>query len=299
MRKILRDFRPVSAGERVSSSVHNAEFNLKFPGIKLPEGEYCRGFRLDIDATPVGSGTGTYYIAQLIDSIQIVNELGEVVFEAGADACLGIASLLSHLLNADEVRTAFKKTVCAATATSYNSWWEILQSMKGKEFDIIVNFTSPPSDFLPTTFTGLATSMGCTLYTSDEPGEQVNIAVEKRVDPDQITNKDGALAYFIAVDNAELSSKFSQVSFGGQRYTAEALKALENDTAHLLEGFHTAGSEGAVQYMAGVQGPVTANQLYAILRASEKMETMVAASKASVTAYVAKAIPASLAEVSL
>jgi hypothetical protein len=296
MRNILRDFTPVAAGERDTSSTWNAEFNLKLDKIAIPEGMYARGFRLDIDMTPSGSGTGTSYISSLIDSIEVYNEKGELVFQACADDGIGIASLFSHLLNADEVRTAFTKKVVAADSTSYNGWWEVLCAMPGKEFSIIVKFVAPPSDFLPTTFTGLATTMGCTFYASDEPGEQVLIEVEKRVNPDQVV-KDGALAYMISVDNSELSSVISEIQAGSVRRTGESLKALENDTAHMLEGFHTAGAEGAAQYMPGVQSPGSANQLYAALYASEYLSSFLAKFSGSATAYVATAKPVGMAGV--
>jgi hypothetical protein len=256
----------------------------------MPEGMYARGMRLDIDMTPAGSGTGTSYVCSLIEAIEVTNEKGEPVLKVCADAGIGIASLFSHLLNADEVRTAFTKKVVAADGTSYNSWWEILQAMRGKEFSVVVKFITPPSTFLPTTFTGLATTLGATFYASDEPGEQVEIEIEKRVSPDQV-KVDGCLAYMIAIDNSELSSVISEIKAGGISRTGEALKALENDTAHLLEGFHTAGSEGAIQYMPGVQGPNSANNLYAAAFASEYLSAFIAKFSSSATAYLAMARP--------
>lgn len=290
LREKLRDLKPAGAQARASSSTFNAEFSLLVT-IVLAIGEFFRGFRLDIDVTPTSAaGAGTAYIADMIKKITVKNEYGEVVFEADGAAGPGVAALFASLLNADEIRTSFTKNIVAATATSYNSWWTILQSARGSKFEFLIEFLSPVAALVGGggwAVTACATTVGVSVLTSDEPGEQVEIEVAKRTNPERITDGDG-LGYLVAADNTELSTVVTALTAQKKTMSSEQLKALENDTAWYLQGFGAAGAAGAVQYIPGVLSPNSANQLFAIALVAELAMDLNITFSGAVTAYYAK-----------
>jgi hypothetical protein len=89
----------------------------------------------------------------------------------------------------------------------------------------------------------------------------------------------------IADDATELSTVINAMSVDDVTLSAEQLKALENTTAHYMEGLAAAGSEGAVQYMPGVLSPISTGQLYAVAIAAEKETDLNVTFSGSVTAY--------------
>lgn len=295
MREKLRDLKPAGAQARASSSTFNAEFSLLVT-IVLAVGQFFRGFRLDIDATPTSAaGAGTAYVADMIKKITVKNEFGEVVFEADGAMGPGVAALFASLLNADEARTCLYDPIVAATATSYNAFWQVLQAARGSSFEFLIEFLAPDTALAGGggwAVTACATTMGVTVLTSDEPGEQVEIGVEKRSNPERITSSEG-LGYLIASET-ELSTVITGLTIDKKTLSSEQLKALENDIAWYMEGLAAAGAAGAVQYVPGVLSPNSANQLYAIGMIGEKESALVTTISGAVTAYfaTAKAAPA-------
>lgn len=282
----LIDFESHGTPARVSDSTYNAAFTVSLP-ITLPKGKYARGLLLDIDVTPTATGTGTAYLAEMVKKVTVSNEDGKKVMELDGKAGLGAAAVLFAILQGI-TQTVFGKNVVAASATSYNSWFYFAQAMNGQKFTITVEFLSPAAALTGLTVTACATTVGAVIMVSDEPGEPVESVANELASATRY-DEDDALAYFIAADNSELSSIVSSISIDDQTLSAEQLKALENATAMREVGLHTAGSAGAVQYMAGIQSPISTNVFYGIVIAKEQATDIAILLGSATTIYVVRA----------
>ena len=289
----VKDFQPVAAPARAESATYANFFTLVLT-IALAANQYFRGIHLDVDLTPTGSGTGTAYVADAIRELRVTNELGEVVLKVDGGSGPGLAAILGHIITGKAAQTVFVKKLAETSTTSYNAWWQILMAAKGDKFTIEVDID--PALLAGITLSALASSMGASILTSDEPGEQVRLSVKKRVSPERITvlkeDPDGiGIAYLLAVTASELGSVISSLSIGGKDYTVEQIRALENITASKMAGLAVAGSEGAVQYVPGLASPNATTQLYAIAVADELPMAFNVVMGSAVTAYLAKVVP--------
>jgi hypothetical protein len=280
----LEDFEPIGAPARVSDSTYNAAFTKEIE-IAIPEGKHARGILLDVDVTPTATGTGTAYLAEMINRVTVLNEKGDKVLESDGNAGLGILAVFLGIL-AKLTQSVTAKNVVAATATSYNSYWYFAQAMKGKVFTIRVEFLSPAAALTGLTVTGCSTTVGAVILVSDEPGEIIKVKENNLASATQFA-ADGGQAYFVA-SASELGSVISGMSIDNQTLSAEQVISAENITAMKEVGLTTAGAAGAVQYMPGVQFPTGTGVLYGIAVSKNQAAKLSVILSAATTMYLCK-----------
>lgn len=280
----IKDFQPVAAPSRAVSAVYATAFTLVLT-VVIGINQYFRGLLIDLDLTPTGTGTGTAYIADAIKKIRVRNEYGDLVINLDGGSGPGIAALLSHIANGEQAQTVFFKNLTTTSTTSYNSWWKWHMAARGKKFTIEVDID--PALMAGLTLSALDSTMGATIDTSDEPGEQMKLSVSKRVSPERISES-GGLGYMVAITASELSGVLSSLSIDGKDLTTEQIRAAENATAARLVGLTTAGSAGAIQYQPGVASPNATTQLYALADIGEKPMDIAGVLGSAATIYLAK-----------
>jgi hypothetical protein len=284
----LADFGVSSPSGRDTSAVYNQSLTLSRT-VRVTPGMYAAGWLLDVYMTPTGSGTGTAYVADSITRVEIRDENGEIVYRSQGKGSLGLTALFSHVLAGIKGVTAIKDVVVAASATPYRGWWKHYQNMKGQMFTVEVDID--PALLAGLTLTALASSMNFSIIESDEQGEQVDLIGLVQTTATRFESKD---AYGVMLElAAEFGATFSEMVVDKKNLSTEEIVRVENETAILLNGLHTAGAEGAVQFIPGIYGPNTGAQGYYFAAVGEDYLN-VSGSLSSSTLLVAKAIPAKL-----
>jgi hypothetical protein len=238
---------------------------LKFSDIEIPSGMFAQDFHLDIKVVTTGSsGAGTSYTAALIKEVLVKNEQGKTVIHAHGNAGIGVLAIFAAALKAKREGTVAERVVnddvVAADGTYYGNW-KIDHGFLGSKFSVLINF-NPVSvlDYATTDPTGLTISAGIAIGVGPKkpaPGLLRGYKLD-----DTVKHSDEVIAALIAVDNSELSTKFTGLKFAGETLNAEQIKMIENATNYWVRGSAADGSQDPVP---GVLAPDSTNPLYAAL----------------------------------
>jgi hypothetical protein len=117
----------------------------------IPDGFEMAGLELQVEITPTGSvGVGTSRSSAVIKSVQILNEMGEPVFNAETGLAFALAAAASGLKYADSdvvpstAPAPYDQDGVLAGNALVESLYRIIANLKGKAYRIVVNL------FLPT-----------------------------------------------------------------------------------------------------------------------------------------------------
>jgi hypothetical protein len=232
----------------------------------IPEGFEMIGLDILQSITPTGSaGTGTSVSSTVIKSIQIVNEMGEVVANFGTGLAVALAGAASGLKYYDSDASPSASPAVTdqdgvlAGNAAVLSFYRIIANLKGKAYKVVINY------FLPT-LAGYTTQP--TSYTASVNVVLLVVPLARAIEPecklaameiDTNTRFDfsdqsvGSLFHdAVLLSTTQLDTTLTGLNLGENSYNAEQIADLEQSTTqdNALTGV---AASGGTYFAAHVQ----------------------------------------------